>query len=332
MNTTRKVKAVVVAGDKGKSHPVFGKNKAFLEVAGLPVVARVILALNLADSVSDIYVVGPKERLEENFSSIDLQANLKKPLHVYEQGATLYENIWKTFLQTIPSYQQGKPVEEIMQSSEADTVALVIAADMPLLTSAEVDEFVSKCDMEKYDYVVGLTSEENLKFYYPGDGKKGIRLAYMHFREGNFRQNNMHMVRPFKINNRHLVQTMYDLRYQKEFGNIIRFSWEIIKREEGSLRSLGYYLLLQLSLLFARLRLSVFCNLIRHATRTDAVLRCVSDLLKTRVGYAVTSFGGSALDVDKEREYEAIKVRFLEWMNYQQEKGRMHVSSSARNS
>ncbi len=323
MCTCGKVKAVVVAGDKGKSHPVLGRNKAFLDVEGLPIIVRVILALNEAKTISEIYIVGPKQRLHDTFTAFGLFSELRKPTHIFEQRLTLYENIWYTFLETLPSYRQGRLLPEIMQGPEAETVALVIAADMPLLTAAEVDEFVSKCNMDKYDYVVGMTKEEDLRPYYPHDGKKGVRLAYMHFNEGNYRQNNMHMVRPFKIHNRHYVQTMYDLRYQKEFGNIIRFSWEILRKEEGGWNALGYYLLLQLSLLFARIRLGFLRDIVRRNTHTGSVVKYIAKLLDTRIGYVFTSLGGSALDVDKEREYEVIKARFSDWMSYQQEKTKM---------
>jgi molybdopterin-guanine dinucleotide biosynthesis protein A len=319
-------KAIVVAGDKGKCHPVFGKNKAFLEVEGLPIIVRVVMTLGEAESVSEIYVVGPKQRLDESFLAANLPSLVKKPVYTFDQRATLYENVWSTFLETLPSYQQGYPIEKIADGPDQDEVVLVVAGDMPLLTPSEIDEFVSKCDMEKYDYVVGMTMEDDLKYYYPRDGRKGIRLAYMHFKEGNYRQNNMHMVRPLKIHNRRYVQTMYDLRYQKEFGNIIRLTWEILKREEGGWRALGYYFLLQLSLLFARLRLGFLRDMVRQVTHTDSVIKCISGLLKTRVGYAFTSLGGSALDVDREREYEAIKVRFSDWMNFQRKK--MHVVSA----
>jgi molybdopterin-guanine dinucleotide biosynthesis protein A len=320
MGSISTVKAIVVAGDKGKSHPVFGKNKAFLDVEGLPIVARVVLALNEAKAISEIHVAGPKQRLDENFEAIGLFPKLRKPLYTLEQGATLYENIWNTFLQTLPSRREGQSLDAIQKGPDAETIVFICAADMPLLIAAEVDEFLSKCDMDKHDYVIGMTAEKDLEYYYPRSGKPGIRLAYLHFKEGNFRQNNMHVVRPFKIHNRHYVQTMYDLRYQKEFGNMVRLAWEIFKREKGSYRALGYYFLLQTSLLFSRLRLNFMRDTVRQITHTSSVIWCVENLLGTRVGYVFTSLGGSALDVDKEREYEAIKARFWEWMHYQQEK------------
>ncbi len=320
MREDGQLKTIVLAGDKGKSHPVFGKNKAFLEVNGLPIIAYVISALQKARSVSEIYVVGPKQRLEENLSSASEFIGNSKPIHVFEQGATLYDNIWNTFLETLPSHCRSTRPEEIANKPEADSIVLIAASDMPLLTAAEVDEFVSKCDMHKFDCVLGFTREEDLKYYFPRNGQKGIRQAYLHFREANLRQNNLFMVRPFKVGNRHYVQTMYDLRYQKEFVNIVKLAGEILRREEGGWGALGYYFLLQLSLLFSRLRLGFLRDGVRSMTPADVVARCASGLLKTRLGYVYTSLGGGALDVDKESEYEVIKLRFSDWMNYQQEK------------
>jgi molybdopterin-guanine dinucleotide biosynthesis protein A len=316
----RKLNALVVAGDRGKSHPVFGRNKAFLEINGLPLITHVVSALDEAKSVSAIYVVGPKEKLVEALFSRAHPVREGKPVHVFEQRNNLFENVWYTFLQTIPSYRQGSSVTDMARSEDAENIALVTAADMPLLTSEEVDEFVSQCDMQNNDYIIGLTRQEDLRYYYPARGKPGIRMAHMHFREGNFRQNNMHMVRPFRIENRHYVQVMYDLRYQKEFGNMVRLVWEILRREEGSWKAVGNCLLLQFSLTFARLRLGFLRDWVRRRTRVDSVISCVSALMKTRVSYACTSLGGGALDIDKEDEYKVIKQNFQEWMRYQKEK------------
>lgn len=317
-----KLNAIVVAGDKGKSHPVFGKNKAFLEICGVPIITRVITAVDGARSVAEIYVVGPKERLEEVLSPERYSPPVGKPIHIFEQHANLYENVWSTFLETIPAYKRGENEEGIERGPDADTITLVLAADMPMLTSAEIDEFASRCDMDKSDYVVGVTLEENLEHYYPDRSQPGIHMAYLHFREGILRQNNMAMVRPFRILNRHYVQTMYDLRYQKEFKNTVRLAWEILRKEEGGWGTLGNYLLMQLSLLFSRLHLNGLRDFARNRTYIDSVERCISRLMKTRFSIAFTSLGGATLDIDSERDYEVIEQRFFEWMEYQQQKAR----------
>lgn len=315
--------AIVVAGDKGKSHPVFGKNKAFLEVHGVPVVRRVVSALDRSRSVSEIYVVGPRQRLEEalhgSYAGIE---EIGKPLHIFEQRANLFENVWYTFLETLPSYKRGESVEDIARGPDADRAVLVAAADMPLLTSAEVDEFASNCDKNSYDHVIGVTREKDLTPYYAKGDQPGIHLAYIHLREGSLRQNNLQMVRPFKVINRHYIQILYDLRYQKEFGNMVRLAWEILNKEEGGWGTLGNYALMQLSLFFARLRLNFLRDFFRKRTRIDSVIECLAKLMKTRLTVAYTSLGGAALDIDCDQEYEVIERRFSEWMAYQENKAK----------
>jgi hypothetical protein len=202
---------------------------------------------------------------------------------------------------------------------------------MPLLTSAEVDEFASKCDMVEYDYVLGVTAEKDLENYYPNGDLPGIHMAYLHFREGNLRQNNLHMLRPFKVINRHYIQIMYDLRYQKEFWNMARLAWEILNKEDGGWGTLGNYSLMQLSLLFARLRLGFMRDMVRNRTPVDSVVQCMAKLMRTRFTIAYTTFGGAALDIDCDNDFDVIERRFPEWMEYQEEKAKdLSVNLSPR--
>jgi len=321
MREDRKRAAIVVAGDRGKSHPVFGKNKAFLTIEGVPVVRRVVSALDVSESVAEIYVVGPKDRLEAVLPTKGGGAKIEKPVHIFEQRNNLYENVWHTFLETLTAHQRGDSEEKIAHGPDADSVILVAAADMPLLSNVEVDEFASKCDMENFDYVLGVTPEEKLSHYYASDDLPGIHMAYIHFREGNLRQNNLHMVRPFKIENRRYIQTMYDLEraHQKELGNAVSLAWEILNKKSGGWGILGNYLLMQLSLIFSRLGLGFLSDSVRDRTSLDSINACISKLLKTRFTVARTSFGGATLDIDCESDYEVIQQRFSEWMSYQEQ-------------
>jgi hypothetical protein len=297
-----------------------------LEVHGVPTVMRVVSALDQSESISEIYTVGPKERLQHVLTGECRGIKIRKPVHFFEQQNTLYENVWSTFLEMLPSYRRGEPEEIIAEGPDADIPVLILAGDMPLLTGTEVDEFVSKCDMENYDYVLGVTGEEDLEHYYPVGDLPGIHLAYLHFREGNLRQNNMHMVRPFKVTNRHYLQIMYDLRYQKEFWNIVRLAWEILNKEEGGWGTLGNYLLMQLSLSSDRLGLRFLRDFFRNRTRIDSVIDCLARLIRTRFNIAFTSLGGATLDIDCEHDYNVIQERFTEWMDYQREKAGRHLA------
>ncbi len=61
----KRIDVVVLAGDRTASQPVYGKNKAFLEIHGLPLFLHTVNALQQAKTIRNIHVVGPLDRLEE---------------------------------------------------------------------------------------------------------------------------------------------------------------------------------------------------------------------------------------------------------------------------
>ena len=60
----RRVPAIVAAGDaQGAARAIYGESKAYLEVAGRPLVAHVVAVLQRVPEVSEVWVVGNAERL-----------------------------------------------------------------------------------------------------------------------------------------------------------------------------------------------------------------------------------------------------------------------------
>ena len=55
--------AILVAGDRGASRAVRGISKAFVEIAGKPMVVHVLEALLHTPEVSEVYLVGNPARL-----------------------------------------------------------------------------------------------------------------------------------------------------------------------------------------------------------------------------------------------------------------------------
>src|SRR6266568_3881506 len=119
--------------------------------------------------------------------------------------------------------------------------------DIPLATPAEIDAFVDGCDLARYDYCLGLSTEDVLQAYYPQDGCPGIQMAYFTLRDLRARQNNLHLVKPLRLGNRHYIQKMYNFRYQREWRNIMRMIWELCTTQHESLRVAYYYLCLHIA-------------------------------------------------------------------------------------
>jgi len=302
--------AILAAGDRGRARLVHGTNKALLDLAGVPVFTHVLAALEKSPSVDRIYMVGPKAALEEAMKRPGIPFEGRKPVRFLEQWGNLYQNIWNTFQALVQE-------EGVAEAAARDMAVLVVPSDIPLLVPEEVEEFVGSCDMDRFDYAVGLTSEGVLSHYYPQRRRKGIRLMYFHVREGSFRQNNLHLVRPLRMLHRHYVQKAYDYRLQREWGQILRLFWEIFWTERGSRRMVGHYVLLHLAALLHRIPMARLHRIPAFFLRRDRMEKAISDLLGTRFTTVETHFGGSALDIDTPEHYAVIKENFEAWKEMQ---------------
>lgn len=298
-----------MCGDKGASRPVVGKSKAFLKIAGVPLFIHVLRAVEGARGVGRIFIVGDKKRLDSDLLQYRKGEPGGKRVVTLEQWGNLLANVWHGFLATIDRYEPGR--EETDKYLREKAVFLV-SGDVPLLSSEEVDEFLGAADMEKKDYVTGITSEETLKNYYPRDGAPGIRMSYFHLREGLFRVNNMHLAKPFIVANRGLIQLAYEARYQKKLRNVLWFAWKLIAMRATG-RCLWIYFLMHTALTARRMGLTGVAEFLRNRVSTRDLEKVIGSLLKLRMGSVITLSGGSALDVDNERDYIVISEMFEKW-------------------
>jgi len=298
------VDVVISAGDGRAAKKVFMKNKALLEVDGKTILRHIVEVLLACDRIGTIVVVGPKERFEEAIGDM--------PVVLVEQKRNLTENAWEGFLQTIPEYRRaGKLTAGIVRANQ-DKYVLGLPGDIPLITVKELEEFISACDMQRYDYCAGITSEEILAQFGPRKGKPGIKMATFHARDGNFRQNNLHMLKPFKIQERiDLVLKVYEYRYQKEPINILRSLMEIVRLEPGYTgRTLWLYLLLQTSIGLSSIGLEPLARITRYPVTKAKLERLMSGLLHLKVKLVETTLGGAALDVDNEKDFLILSLRY----------------------
>jgi len=303
------VDAVIVAGDGRAARKVFKKNKALLDVAGKPIISHIVEVLKDCPDIGNIVVVGPKDSFQEVIGGFDV--------HIASQKRSLAENGWEGFLQTLPEYREKGELTQGIITKYLNKHVLFLSGDIPLISVEEVEEFLSRCDMDKYDYVAGITSEEILKLFGPRKGRPGIKMATFHTREGNFRQNNLHMVKPFiLINSIDLVLKGYEYRYQKEFLNIIRTLTEIIKLGPGKIgKTMFLYLLLQISAGFSALGMEPLARISCYPVRRERLEKLLSAILAAKVKIEETTVGGAALDVDNEKDFMVLSIMYKDWLN-----------------
>ena len=194
---------------------------------------------------------------------------------------------------------------------------LFLSGDIPLICVEELEEFISRCDMEHNDYVAGITSEEILQLFGPRKGRPGIKMATFHTREGNFRQNNLHMARPFVLmNSIDLILKVYEFRYQKKLFNIARAILEIIRLGPGKIgTTLFLYILLQISAGLSALGLEWLARIISYPVCREKLEILISAIVSARFKLVETTIGGAALDVDNEKDFMVISVMYRDWLN-----------------
>lgn len=309
---------IIAAGNRQASRAVLGTNKILLPVAGAPVITHVLSAVERARCTDRIFVIGDTAQLEEALASPQSPFQGKRPLYLLEQYHTFYENVWQGFLHTLPDYAPETGWQGYLDRPEADKAALFMSGDIPLATPREIEAFVAACDLTRYDYFLGMTAEPVLRAYYPRHGRPGIRMAYFNLRSLQMRQNNLHLVRPFRLGNRFYIEKMYEYRYQKEWHNILKLCWELIGRQRGSLRFVGAFLRLHVARLLARYGLRDFRLARPFFLELPAVCSLLSQLLGTRFAIVTTPYGGCTLDIDNAEHYAAICAYFTAWLSHQE--------------
>ena len=304
--------AFILAGDRGRSRQVGGMNKAFLLLEGRPVLLYVLMALDRVRGIDQVYVVGPRKEIMGVIEKALPEVLFSKKIEVLEQKNSLLENILYGYTYSLPGYQEGIGAARLPHE---DPPALFLPADIPLVTTAEIEEFIAGSDMKAYDYCLGVTEEKHLTPFYPRAGAPGIRMAYLYLKEKTYRMNNLHLARPFRVGAGSYIQKVYNHRYQKYAGNRLRMALEIL-RTPGCAKGLSFYLLAQGAVFFSKIKLDPLASFLRRFLTVEEVERQVSVFLKTRFKAVETGLGGAALDIDDEKTYKTMFLLFREWRAY----------------
>lgn len=307
------IDAIVLAGDRAASNNFAGRNKLFLEVNGLPLLLHVLSALDDVARVERVFIVGPATDIEALLSGSDARLDSHTPIHILEQRNTAYENFWSAFTGAIDDYTPGA---EKQSPAVAEKVVLVVPSDMPLVSAAEIDEFLDHCDVRHLDYCIGATAERNMRRFLPTEDQPGIEMSYLHLDCASLRLNNLHLIRPFSVQHRDYIERAYELRYQKKFFNVAMVIWEMFRIPGFGGKAISTYCYYQLSMLFRALGWTKPFRHTRGKVTRAKVTHLACMLLGARVGIVETTIGGCVIDIDNASDYETIQQRFLEFCRY----------------
>ena len=287
--------ALILAGDKESYVSVHQKNKAFLPLKEKFLVEYVIEAIDRSKFVKRIFVVGPLEQL---MSHIDTSV-YQKPVAFLPQSKSVIDNILKSY--------------ETMYTWKSDYPVLIVPSDIPLTTPSEIDAFISGSEYAKNDYVMGFQTEASLSVFYPTEAKQGIRMSYFYFKQFVGRHNNLHIAWPGRVKNVELINTTYNLRYQKKIQNYLQWVASIVPSIGSKGKVLRLTVLMQLALIGDYMGVYRISKSLRPFIDLKEIEACISDALGIRFKVYCMDFGAAAIDVDNEKDLEIISKRFDSW-------------------
>lgn len=304
---SHRLDAIVLAGTHRDSKPfVQGKNKAFLEIDGRPLVQHVLDALLGAHSIADIFVVGPVEQLGK------ILPKLPDKVHLVQQEGNVLTNGWV-----------GIHASESLHAADGEEAAairpvLVISCDLPLISSFSVDDFVARCAVEDqesdkpYGLMVGLADEDGLLPFRPDGDKPGISRPFVQLEFARIRLANIYVARPRQLIHQEFVQTGFSYRKAINWKNVVGLAFSVLS-QNGGWQAAWLTLRLQATALAAR-RGGRLYRFLRRGNTRERLEACTSKVLGGPLRLIITPFAGLSLDVDDEDDLRVLNENYREWM------------------
>jgi len=298
--------AIVLAGThQNPKRLIGGQNKAFLEVGGRALVLYVIDALLGAESVGQVFVVGPAKEL------LGVLAGYSSRVHVIDQRGKMMTNCWAGIeaSEDCHRHETAVPVHE--------RPLLIISSDLPLVTSRSIDDFIRRCAVqdhasaEPYAILAGVVDEPGVRPFHPGGERPGIKRPFVELEFGRLRLANIYVGRPRKLANQEFLQTGFSHRKAKDWRNVVALTFNFFK-SQGGWHAAWLTVRIQLTLMLSKGKGYWYRRLKKGNTRVR-VEKSVSEVLGGPVRIVITPYGGLSLDVDDEEDFQVLDTCYGEW-------------------
>ena len=297
------IDAIVLAGTHtDPSRLILGQNKAFLDMAGQPLLRHVVDALLGAASIADIYVIGPVEQLRDA-----LQGEPAKVQLVPQEGNMLTNGLAGIHASEARHAKEGRARDPMRPY-------LVLSSDLPIISSDSVQDFVARCAADDqasetaYGLMVGLADEDGLEPY----SENGIVRPFVELEFARIRLANIYVARPWVLSNLEFLQTGFGFRKAINWRNVAGLAYNFLS-QPGGLQAAWMTIRLQAAMMAARRGGRLYRRLRRWNTRERLEAR-TSMVLGGPLRMVVTPFGGLSLDVDDEQDFHILTARYEDWM------------------
>lgn len=298
------IDAIVLAGThRDPARLILGQNKAFLDIAGRPLLRHVVDALLAAESIADIYVIGPVGQVRDALQGEPAQ------VHLVPQEGNMLANCWAGVY--------ASEAKQAADGSERDAMRpyLVISSDLPIISSDSLDDFIARCadddraSEQAYGLMVGLADEDGLAPF----SKNGIVRPFVELDFARVRLANIYVARPWVLSNQEFLQTGFGFRKAINWRNVVGLAYSFLS-QAGGRQAAWMTMRLQATMLAARRGGRMYRRLRRWNTRERVEAR-TSMVLGGPLRIVVTPFGGLSLDVDDENDFRLLSARYVDWMS-----------------
>ncbi len=250
------VDAIVVAGGTPRpQEPLYaytqGRPKALLTMGGRPMIQWVVAALDRTPLIRRLVVSG--------LTRTDVALACSKPLTFAADQGTMLRNI-----------QAG--LAQLQQEAEPTPYVLLVSSDIPALTPAAVDWYVTTALQTGHEAYYALIPRDKMEGRFPGS-----RRSYFYFKDGVYTGSDLNLIAAKLLAEGHpLAEAIIEAR-----KNIFR---------QAALIGLDALLL------FALRRLTV-----------DEAVQIVSRRLKVRGRALICPYAEAGMDVDKPGQYTLMR-------------------------
>lgn len=209
----RGVYALILAGAQGiKGVKEDSGYKAGLNIGQRTMLGRVINAVAGLEEIKGLLMVGPEKLLSQEERS--------KLQEVIEPGTSFFDNLERG-MKKIP--EEGK--------------VLIVASDIPLITTEACRDFLRQCQKREADVYYPVIPKEVYEKMFPGS-----RRTYAVLKDGTYTGGNMVLMSTeFFRRHRHLVRMAIKLRKLPWIFAVLRFGpgfWRAFARREVGLADL----------------------------------------------------------------------------------------------
>lgn len=299
------IDAIVMAGThRNARRLISGRNKAFLDVGGRPLVRHVVDALTGARHVDSVYVVGPEDELQP------LLADCPRTTLVPQEGKLL-SNAWAAVRAVEADHADLEP-ERL-----AERPILLISCDLPLVSPGAIDDFVERAAaMDRqatagHAMLVGIAEDAALRPFYSDDMGPGMERPLVQMREGLYRLSNIYVARPRKLEHSEFLQTSFTLRKAKDWHNVVKLVFSLFSQHGGWFAA-WMTCRLQLTAMLRKGKGRLYRRL-RAGNTFEKIEQGVSTVLGGSVRLVDSPYGGLSLDIDDEVDFDLLAERWADW-------------------